>query len=266
MIKSEKKIIENIIHPKPDEAPKTWEIPSVTPPQSKEDESKTNALGLKTTWRYEPPEAQEEVEPQPLTAEEIEEIRQAAYDEGFNQGKEEGFAKGYEEGKASGFDEGKQSGFEAGHKEGFAQGEEQVAELTAQWQKLIEHLHQPMAIVDKNVEQQLFELTAQLTEAIVRHEATINSDILMSAISDAIKALPAQEAQTQIYLHPDDIKRVEEAFGEQHIQESGWRLLPAPQLEIGGCQVENSTSNIDMRIKSRIKEVLEPFLQNALHQ
>lgn len=266
MIKSEKKVIETIIHPKPDETAKTWEIPTVEAPVAKADEGKTNALGFKTTWRYEPPEIEEEQEPQPLTAEEIEQIRQAAYDEGFNQGKEEGFAKGYEEGKASGFEEGQKSGFEAGHEEGLAQGQDEIKTLTAQWQTLIEHLHKPMAIIDKNVEQQLFELTAQLTEAIVRHEATINSDILMSAISDAIKALPAQEAQTQIYLHPDDIKRVEEAFGEQHIQESGWRLLPAPQLEVGSCQVENSTSNIDMRIKSRIKEVLEPFLQNALHQ
>ncbi len=266
MIKSEKKVIDTILHPKADETPKTWQIPSVEPPTTKEDEEKTNALGLKTTWRYEPPEPQEEQEIQPLTAEEIEQIRQAAYDEGFNQGKEEGFAKGYEEGKASGFEEGKKSGFDTGREEGLAQGQEEITQLTTQWQALVEHLHKPIAIVDKNVEQQLLTLAAQLTEAIVKHEVTINTDILISAISAAIKALPAQEAQTQIYLHPEDIKRVEAAFGEQFIQESGWRLLPAPQLEIGSCQVENSTSNIDMRIKSRIKEVLEPFLQNALHQ
>jgi len=123
-----------------------------------------------------------------------------------------------------------------------------------------------MAKVDKNVEQQLFQLVVQLTKTVIKKEVQTNADILMAAISEAIKALPAQEAQTQIYLHPDDIVRVQTAFGETHIKESGWRLLPAPEFEIGSCQVENSTSNIDLRIKSRIDDVLEPFLQNTLHQ
>ena len=68
---------------------------------SAQEKEKTNALGKKRNWVYEPPES-EEAEPQPLTAQEIEDIRQAASEEGFSQGKEEGFAKGYEEGKTKG--------------------------------------------------------------------------------------------------------------------------------------------------------------------
>jgi flagellar assembly protein FliH len=244
----------------------TWPLPTVEDENRHRDENATNAFGLKATWKYEPPEADEALEPKPLTAEEIEEIRQAAYNEGFNQGKEEGFSQGYDEGKTTGHEEGKKFGHEEGLAQGLAEGQAQIAQLTQQWQELIEKLHTPLANVDKNVEQQLFILVEQLTAVIVRHEAKTNGDIIMSAISEAIKTLPAQDAQTQIYLHPDDIKRVEQAFGEEHIQQSGWRLLPAPQLEPGGCQVENSTSNIDMRLKSRLAEVLEPFLQNALHQ
>jgi flagellar assembly protein FliH len=253
------------MHPDEVDDLKSWSLPPVKDERKQIDDEATNALGLKKTWKYEPPEENIE-EPKPLTADEIEEIRQAAFDEGFNQGKEEGFSQGYDEGKAAGHEEGLKIGHEEGLAQGLAAGEEQINELSRQWQTLIEKLHQPLAVVNKNVEQQLFVLVEQLTVAIVRHEAKTNADIIMSAISEAIKALPAQDAQTQIYLHPDDIKRVETAFGEEHIKNSGWRLLPAPQLEIGGCQVENSTSNIDMRIKSRLAEVLEPFLQNALHQ
>jgi len=264
-MKSDKLPPHLIINATDDDELKTWSLPSVKDEREQVDNNATNALGLKRTWKYEPPEEELE-EPQPLTAEEIEEIRQAAHDEGFNQGKEEGFSQGYEEGKVSGHEEGLKTGHEEGVTQGLAEGEEQITQLTSQWQELIDKLHTPLADVDKNVEQQLFILVEQLTSVIVRHEAKTNADIIMSAISEAIKTLPAHDAQTQIYLHPDDIKRVEEAFGEEHIQQSGWRLLPAPQLEVGGCQVENSTSNIDMRIKSRLTEVLEPFLQNALHQ
>ncbi|MBL4911087.1 MAG: flagellar assembly protein FliH [Alteromonadaceae bacterium] len=254
-----------IIHPDEEGDLKTWPLPHVEDEKQQLDEQATNAFGLKNTWKYEPPEETIE-EPKPLTAEEIEKIRQAAFDEGFSQGKDEGFTQGHEEGIKTGHQEGIKTGHEEGLAQGLAAAEQQITELTTQWQTLIDKLHTPLLNVDKNVEQQLFILVEQLTAVIVRHEAKTNADIIMSAISEAIKALPAHDAQTQIYLHPDDIKRVEKAFGEEHIKTSGWRLLPAPQLEIGGCQVENSTSNIDMRIKSRLTEVLEPFLQNALHQ
>ena len=242
-----------------------WALPNVESKPTAQEEKHTNALGKKTNWQYEPPE-EEELEVQPLTAEEIEAIRQAAHEEGFNQGKEEGFAKGYEEGKSEGLTEGTNQGIEVGTEQGLAAGKETIDNLSAHWQGLIEQLDKPLASVEKNVEEQLLNLVVQLTEAVVLQEAKTNPDILMAAISTGIKVLPSNEAQTQIHLHPDDIKLVAQQFGEQHLKESGWHLLPAPQLTPGSCQIENSTSNIDLQMKSRLKQVLESFLQDALHQ
>lgn len=242
-----------------------WSYPNVQQQKNTEQEKHTNALGKKRTWRYEPPE-EEIVEPEPLTAEEIEEIRQAAHDEGFSQGKEEGFAKGYAEGKTQGVEEGTAKGIEEGTEKGLEQGKETIDALSENWKSLIEQLDKPLASVEKNVEEQLLNLVVQLTEAVVLQEAKTNPDILMAAINSGIKALPSNEVNTQIYLNPDDIKQVETQFGEKHIAESGWKLLPAPQLSAGSCQIENSTSNIDLQMKSRLKQVLESFLQDALHQ
>jgi len=242
-----------------------WSLPNVQKKEQTQEVNKTNALGKKVGWVYEPPE-ENIVEPIPLTAEEIDEIRQAASEEGFNQGKEEGFAKGFDEGKTKGVEEGKLQGIEAGKEEGLAQGKETIDELSDSWKNLIEQLHRPLASIEKNVEEQLLNLVVQLTEAVVLQEAKTNPDILMAAISSGIKSLPSSEVQTQIYLHPDDIKLVEQQFGSEHIQQHGWRLLPAPQLSQGSCQIENSTSNIDLQMKARLKQVLEPFLQDSLHQ
>lgn len=239
-----------------------WSLPDV---QKTEEVSQTNAFGIKANWQYEPPE-EEIIAPEPLTAEDIEVIRQAAHEEGFNQGKEEGFTKGYEEGKTQGITEGSVQGLEEGKEKGLAEGKEEIDSLSERWKSLIEQLDKPMADVEKNVEDQLLNLVVQLTEAVVLQEAKTNPDILIAAIAAGIKALPSNEANTQIYLHPDDIKHVEKQFGENHIKESGWRLLPAPQVTPGSCQIENSTSNIDLQMKSRLKQVLESFLQDALHQ
>ncbi len=242
-----------------------WSLPNIQKKETAEEAKKTNALGKKTGWVYEPPE-EEIAAPLPLTAEEIDEIRQAASEEGFNQGKEEGFAKGYQEGIAKGLAEGRIQGTEEGKEEGLAQGKEIIEQLSDTWSELIEQLHTPLASIEKNVEEQLLNLVVQLTEAVVLQEAKTNPDILMAAISSGIKSLPSSEVQTQIYLHPDDIKQVEQQFGSEHIRQQGWRLLPAPQLSQGSCQIENATSNIDLQMKSRLKQVLEPFLQDSLHQ
>ena len=243
----------------------TWTVPNVQPTATKDD-STTNAFGKSRSWRYEPPEETEVDEPTPLTADDIEEIRQAAFEEGFNQGKEEGFAKGHDEGKASGHEEGLTSGHEEGVAQGLAEGKDTSEQQIAAMQALLEQLHQPLMNVEKNVEAQLLQLVVQLTQAVTKHEAKTNPDILLSAIAEGIKALPGQESQTQILLNPQDIKMVEQQFGAEHIKEQGWRLLAAPQLSPGSCQIENSTSNIDLSVKSRLNEVLESFLQDALHQ
>ncbi len=243
----------------------TWVVPNVQSTATTDD-GQTNALGKSRSWRFEPPEETDVADPIPLTAEEIEEIRQAAFEEGFNQGKEEGFAKGFDEGKISGHQEGLTSGHEEGVTQGLAQGKETSEQQIAAMQTLLEQLHEPLANVEKNVEAQLLQLVVQLTQAVTKHEAKTNPDILLSAIAEGIKALPGQESQTQILLNPQDIKLVEQQFGAEHIQKQGWRLLAAPQLSPGSCQIENSTSNIDLSVKSRLNEVLESFLQEALYQ
>ena len=241
-----------------------WDIPDI---ESEEiDETKTNALGFTNKCRYEPPEQNEEEELKPLTAQEIEDIRQAAFNEGFAEGKEEGFTKGHEEGKVEGHQQGLAEGTEEGIKQGFEQGKEQVEILAKQWQELVQDLHAPMKKVEGNVEEQLLKLLVQLVESVTLQEAKTNPKILLAAISEGIKALPLQESQTKILLNPHDIKLVEAEFGQDHIIEQGWRLLPAPHVDIGSCQIENSTSNIDLTIKSRLKEVLDSFLQESLHQ
>lgn len=242
-----------------------WSIPVVEEAKNTASE-KTNAFGKKSTWKYEPPEENKEEVLAPLTAEDIEAIRQAAHEEGFNQGKEEGFSKGYEEGKSSGHEEGLKLGQEEGLAAGLTEGKETIDNLAQEWKLLVQQLHTPLAKVEKNIEEQLLHLVVQLTQAITLQEAKTNPDIITSAIVEGIKVLPSQEALTQILVHPEDMKVVEEQFGSDYIVEQGWKLLAAPQLDRGSCQIENSTSNIDLSIKSRMADVLESFLQDALHQ
>ena len=95
----------------------------------------SNALGYPPDWYHKPdPEVEEpEEEPQqPLTLEEIEAVRQAAYEDGFAEGREAGLAKGLEEGKLLGLQQGHEAGFEQGKEEGLALGRELIESQATQ--------------------------------------------------------------------------------------------------------------------------------------
>ena len=109
---------------------KSWQIPDVED-DIKQSSSKTNAMGRSVDWYYnqrlkEQQQVEEIAEIKPLTAEDIEGIRKAAYDEGLLQGHEDGFAQGREEGNALGHAEGLEKGQAEGFEGGLSQGQEEV--------------------------------------------------------------------------------------------------------------------------------------------
>lgn len=240
-----------------DEDIASWELPFLEDTRQVDD-TKTNALNRQSTWKYEPPEPEEEI--LPPTAEEIEAIREAAQKEGFEQGKKLGFEKGYEEGKTQGLEEGTQAGTEQGYQEGFAEGQEQVNESIASWQSMLEHLHQPISQVDEALQSELVKLSVSLARAVIRQEVQTNPDILLTALQDALKTLPIQESSYQIQLHPDDIAIVMQAFSEEQIQQQNWVFIETPGMSRGGCDVTTQNNAVDVSIERRSKDVLDKFL------
>ena len=96
-----------------------WELPNLEG-ESRNAKAQSFGLAIKDDEAVEITEEIDEdsVVYEPLTAQQLEEIRLAAYEEGFAQGQDEGQKAGYEEGFAKGQDEGHQQGIEQGHEAG----------------------------------------------------------------------------------------------------------------------------------------------------
>ncbi|MCP4288393.1 MAG: flagellar assembly protein FliH, partial [Gammaproteobacteria bacterium] len=239
------------------EEAKGWELPHVETTDQL-DLTRTNALNRRSDWKYEPPEEPEEI--LPPTAEEIEAIRQAAYDEGFAEGKQTGF----DEGKAEGLEAGKAEGLEQGHQEGLAQGLEdgkaQIEQQTELWQSLVENLHAPLQQADEQVRKEIVKLSVALARSVIRTEVTLSENVILQALSEGLKALPVEETQYKIHLNPEDIALVTEHFGEETIQAKGWTLIDTPALSRGGCDIVTQNNAVDLSIERRCKNVLDKFL------
>ena len=239
---------------------KKWDLPFVDDPRVSQDNETTNALNRRSDWKYEPPEEEEEI--LPPTAEEIEAIRQAAYEEGFQEGKQAGF----EEGKAQGFEQGHAEGLAQGHSEGMAQGlEEGQQEIAAQsdvWQMLTEKLHDPLSQANDETRDQLVKLAVTLAKAVIKTEVSTNTQVILQALSEGIKALPINQVEYQIHMHPEDISLVKSHFGEDEVDKKKWNLIESPNLERGGCDIVTSQNAVDVSIERRCRNVIDKFMLN----
>jgi flagellar assembly protein FliH len=237
-----------------------WNLPSVDDEQAKLD-YRTNALNRpKNRWKFEAPEQEEEVKP--ITAQEIESIRAAAYQEGLLSGQTDGFEKGFKEG----LEQGKEQGIKDGHAQGLVDGNaESKAQIDAQMhvlQSLINNVAEPTEQINKEVKNELLILATSLAKAVIKIDVQQNSSILIQAITEGIKTLPLNEVRYQISMHPDDINIVKNHFGDEYVKNAGWQLIESPALAQGGCHIHTASNAVDVSIERRSEQVFNQLLLN----
>lgn len=235
----------------------SWDFPFVESERPVE-EGKTNAFNKRSDWRYEPPEPEEEI--LPPTAEEIEQIRQAAYQEGFESGQKDGTEKGLAEGLEQGHKDGYEAGLAQGLEEGLQNGQAEIEALATQWQALVNDIHEPLLKTHSETQKQLVLLAVSLAKAVIRTEVETQTEVIQTALKEAIATLPLNERNIQIKLHPDDVALITDVFGQEHIQKQQWQLISAPEMSRGGCDIMTDNNAVDHSIERRSRDVLDTFL------
>jgi len=252
-----------------DELLKSWPIPDVSEDPTKFS-GRSTAFGQPLEQVYQKqhahedePETQEPEEFPTLTIEELEQIRQDAYEEGIKQGHEQGYIEGFDKGVTEGKEAGYKEGIEIGKEQGLNDVKPLIEEKLQYLSQLIEGMAAPLNKVDESVEKQLVHLAKLLAEQVVFKELQTNPELILVALKKSIDALPMGEQGVKIHLNPEDLSLVEEAYGAEHLQQQRWQLVAEPTLERGGCEVKTAQSSIDMTLKTRINEIMEKFLHDS---
>ncbi|WP_440055645.1 flagellar assembly protein FliH [Pseudoalteromonas sp. T1lg65] len=250
-----------------DELLENWPIPDVTERPEKF-VGRSTAYGTPLEELYIHKEKTAEPEPQEpefptLTIEELEQIRQDAFDEGIKQGHEQGYIEGFEKGVSEGKEAGYKEGIEIGKEKGLEEAQPLIEERMKALSSILDGLQIPLQKVDEACEKQLITLVKLLAEQVVFAELKTNPELILHALKKAMDALPVKQQEVRIHLHPEDLTLVQHMYGEEHIAAQHWQLIPEPTLERGGCEVKTTQSSIDMTIKNRIVDVLESFLQDS---
>jgi flagellar assembly protein FliH len=196
----------------------------------------------------EPPEMEEVPldEVQPLTLEELEAIRQEAYNEGFAVGEKEGF-----------------------HSTTLKLRQEAKAALTpkiAGLEQLMANLFEPIAEQDTFIERSMVDLVQHITRQVIQRELAIDSTQIEHVMREALKLLPLGAGNVRLYINPQDFEQIK-ALRERH--EETWRIVEDELLLPGGCRVETEHSRIDATVETRIAQVMAKLLDQlhdqALH-
>ncbi len=208
-----------------------WELPAM------EGESKNANNAFLAKPRPAVIVVEEEEEIIPLTAEEVEAIRQAAYDDGMLQGVEDGKKRGYEEGYQSGADD--------------------IRGMITKMSHICRALLEPIPAQDEEIEQALMNLVKSICKRVVQRELQLDSTSLQLVLVEALDCLQAGAGRIRIHLNPDDAEFIQKALSEMTDIDFTWQLLPHQTISPGGCIVETEKSMVDARSEKRLASVIE---------
>ncbi len=191
-----------------------WEMPAIDAPEGK-------------IFRQPVEEEQEqEVElVEKISEDEIQAIRDAAYQEGFQKGQADGLANA----------------------------QEQVDARVLLLESLIQQLAEPTQACGEQTEQALLQMAFAISRQIVRRELKQDPTQLIAIIRDALKLLPVGSKNIQVQLHPEDAAVIRNVLSiDEDSPDSRWKLVEEPSMERGGCLLKTDNSNVDASVDRQI--------------
>jgi len=161
--------------------------------------------------------------PPPPTAQAIEDIEAAAYEEGRRRGYEDGVQAGREE----------------------------MRREAARLRALIEQIAKPLAQLDDEVERALVDLSCAIARRLLDEELQAEPARVLALARGALAALPPDLRDVRLYLNPDDAKLVRgELMPPPDVEQ--FRVLDDANLARGDCRVQTESTWLDARVDTRI--------------
>ena len=206
-----------------------------------------------------------EEEVRPLTAADIEAIREAAKQDGFSEGRESGYREGHEEGRKQGHDEGYQAGLEEGREAGRQQGlddtRSEVDSKLDRLEHLLGELLLPVQRHQDELETALVNLTTVLARAVIFRELSLDSSHIGQLVSRAMDSLPSTADNVRIRINPADAESVREVAGRFEAESS---VVEDASVLQGGCRLETRHSLVDYTVEKRFQKAVQRMLDQPL--
>jgi flagellar assembly protein FliH len=149
-------------------------------------------------------------------------------------------------------------GYQAGLAKAQAESQVSLDALAArvkQLDSILQLLGQPLQQLDAAIEKELLHLALAVGKQLARRELRVDPAQVIGIIRESLSQLPASARDVRIHLHPEDASTVRERLAAP-TNERAWTVVEDPTLTRGGCIVRTETSQIDVRLESRVSAVI----------
>lgn len=208
---------------------------------------------------------EEERNVKPLTAADIEAIRQEAWEDGKQEGREAGHQEGLVSGREAGHEEGLQQGLaegrEQGRKEALEQSREEVSQGLERLEQLMAELVDPIHRHEDELETALFNLATVLARAVLYRELQLDSSQIRTVVREAVASLPSTQDNVRIRINPADAEWVKDVAGRLDAEAS---IVDDESILAGGCKVETRHSLVDFTVEKRFQKAVQRMLDQQL--
>lgn len=174
----------------------------------------------------------------PLTLDEVEAIRQDAWNEGFSTGEKDGF--------------------HAGQLKAAQEAEIALASKVQALENIMRELFEPIANQDQQLEEAMLELVMQISQQVIQRELKIDSSQIKHVVRESLKLLPIGSEAVRVYVNPQDFEHIK-ALRERH--EESWKIIEDDELLPGGCRFESVNTQINASIETRIEHIAAQVLE-----
>lgn len=249
---------------------KPWRLPYWTEPPAWEAEKAEQEAAQQAAAR----QAVTDEQGEPLafpTAEELENIRREAYNDGLEQGlvegRQQGHKEGFEAGRKEGYDAAFAEGRQAGYDEGLQQGNE-AGRLKAQADTnlVVTRLQRIAATLHSHLEQrdqQLPEVLAGICSRVLGEELRDGAVNILQFVQRALAELPGGEKDIRVVIGPDDARHLQNSL-ELTGTEMHYRV--DDKLPAGSCRVETEHSLVEYSSQDYLNQLLDNVLTQMMQQ
>jgi len=150
-------------------------------------------------------------------------------------------------------------GFARGEEEGRTSGRVEFDDRMLQAANLIRELENARSDVHRRYEDDLLPLIKTMVDRLVNHEVSVNSQVIMACLRDAMEYVVAR-SMVKVHLHPIDLERINKMeqddpqplAGRQQVE-----LVADPDISEGGCFLETEFGEIDVTLENRREQLYE---------
>ncbi len=213
-----------------------WDLPSFDDPSSPAPEAELTETETEDALVQSEEIIAEDVKP--LTLEEVEAVRQDAWNEGFSTGEKDGF--------------------HAGQLKATQEAHEVLAAKVAALDGIMQQLFEPIAQQDQQIEEALLDLVMRISRQVIQRELSFDSSQIKQVVRESLKLLPTSSDLVRVYVNPQDFEQIK-TLRERH--EEHWKIIEDDDLLAGGCRFESVNTRIDASIETRIELIAQQILE-----